>query len=467
MPTTSSRDSGSRAASTIATLALLLFVVPGAAYAQDAGGAPAGQESFSKGSGREIVGYVPKSSVSNSATGQSMDSPLSPLHLGRLSLLSFESFYLYDNNYNFSQTDSRNSQAATFRAHAAYSLRRKRSQLTMQYRPYLLASGSNIKGSFESNNLDIHSDFHLSSRWLLLLTESFNMDQGLIPQFGLLPDYQTGNLTKNPYLGTNRRYLENNLGASLEHPLSARTSVAFDFRYQYIRTVVGPNDINVAPDPSFKSVQSLQSLAAGFGWSHAFSASQGIQIHYGYDHRLYSTGGIADLHSLLFTYNWQIRRSLFMQAGAGPAILIPEKPAGAVQAPAWTKSYQGNFAMTKSFEGSSVTFSAARNQDFTGLIGGAFNDRFDLSYARRLNRRWNAVVGAGYVQQGTLSGRGIDGQQVWMRTDYRLSQSWSTFSSVISLRETGGVHTGRRNVIMGGIQWSWRPASSYNSGIGF
>src|SRR6267143_3964 len=220
MPTTSSRDSGLRAASTIATLALVLFLVPGAAYAQDAGGAPAGQESLGKGSGREIVSYVPKTSVTNSATGQSMDSPLSPLHLGRLSLLSFESLYLYDKHYNFLQ-----------------------------------------------------------------------------------PDYQTGNLTKNPYLGTNRRYLENNLGATLEHPLSARTSLAFDFRYQYIRTVVGPNDINVAPDPSFKSVQSVQSLAAGFGWSHAFSATQGMQIRYGYDHRLYSTGGIADLHSLLFNYN--------------------------------------------------------------------------------------------------------------------------------------------------------------------
>src|SRR5258708_27319826 len=125
MPTTRSRDSGLLAASTIATLALMLFLVPDAAYAQATGGAPAGQESFSNGSGREIVGYVPKASVSNSATGQLMENPQSPLHLGRLSLLSFESFYLYDNNYNFSRTEPRSSQAATFRGHVVYSLRRK------------------------------------------------------------------------------------------------------------------------------------------------------------------------------------------------------------------------------------------------------------------------------------------------------------------------------------------------------
>lgn len=444
----------------------VLFIVPGAAYSdQDSGTAPAAQESSSRGTPQDSTPYLP--TVKNVDTGQSLSAPLSSLRWGRLSLLSFETSYLFDNNYALSKDNPRSAQAGTLRGHLVYSLRRRRSELTVQYRPYLLASDGQIQGDYATHNVDFHSAVRLTSRWLLSLFENFQLapDRGRIQEFGLIPNNLTGDLTKNPYLATGRKYMENDAGAALQRMLSARNSVQFDFRYQLIR-VSGElqNGSGVTPDPSFLSLQSVQAFGAGMGWSHSFSASQDIQVRYGYERRFYNSGGDTQLHNLLLSYNRRIRRSLFMHVSAGPAVLIPFRPSCAVTSPPWTKSYQGSFALTKSFQASSITLSAARNQDFTGVIGDTFNDRFDFSYTRRLSPHWNMVAGTGYVRQGFSSGPGVRGQQIWFRTDYRLSRAWSVYTSIVSLQETGGLQLGRRNLVMAGIRWAWRPALGDDSG---
>ena len=319
---------------------LCLFLIPQAAFGQQDSAPPATEEDSSVRAPIQVTtGNI--GAVTNHETGQSLLNPVSSLHLGRLSLLSFETFYLFDNNYNTSTTNPLSSQAGTFRGNLVYSIRRKQSAFTLQYRPYLIASDGHIQGDYGSNNLDFSSYFHLAPRVALHVTENFHLaqDRGKIAEFGLMPDYMTGNLTKNPYLATGQKYLEDDLGATLEHSLSARNTTEVDFRYQYIRDLNNtqePTDISASP--SFVSLDSMQSFAAGLGWSHSFSTSQGIQLRYGYENRLYSKGGATQLHNLLASYNLRIRRSLFVRLSAGPAILILSKPAGAVSRPPSTKS---------------------------------------------------------------------------------------------------------------------------------
>src|SRR6266850_696403 len=446
---------------------LCLFLIPRVAYSQQDSGAPSTEEDSSVRLPVQVT-TTNMPVVTNSDTGQSLLNPLSSLHLGRLSLLSFESFYLFDNNYNLSVNDPHSSQAGTVRGHLVYSIRRKQVEFTLQYRPYLVASDGHIQGDYASHNLDLNSYIRLAPRWALHLTENFHFaqDRGQRAEFGLMPDYLTGNVTKNPYLATGLKYFENDFGSSLEHPLNARNSTEIDFRYQYIRDL---NDVQTASDitatPSFVSLQSMQSFELGLGWSHSFSAAQGLQLRYGYENRLYGQGGTTQLHNLIVSYNLRIRRSLFMRLSAGPAFLVRSQPSGAVSGAPSTKSYEGEAAVTKSFRKASVTVSAARNQDFTGLIGDAFNDRYDFSAARRLSQRWSVQAGTGYVRQGFSTGSGVNGQQIWGRIDYRFSREWSGFTSFTSLQQTGGLHLGRRNLIMGGVRWSWRPPNGENSGV--
>ena len=76
-------------------------------------------------------------------------------------------------------------------------------------------------------------------------------------------------------------------------------------------------------------------------------------------------------------------------------------------------------------------------------------------------------MGSGYVQQGFTTGPGVNGYMIWGRTDYRFSRDWSTFTSFTSLQQTGGFDLGRRNLIMAGVRWSWRPPSGGDAGVGY
>lgn len=452
------KEVGARAG--ILAVSVFSFFVSGVAYAQqDSGDSSTNQPSST----------VSLPAVTNADTGQSLVYPLSPLRAGRLSLLSFESFYLSDNNYNLSPSSPLSVQAATFRAHLVYSVRRKHGELTLQYRPYLVTSDGHVQGDYGSHNLGFHSNIRLAPRWGLNLTESFRLsqDRGRVAEFGLIPNYLTGDVTKNPYLATGLKYLENDVGANLQHSLSVRNSVGFDFRYQYIRDLNDVQNTGATIDPSVAILQTLQSFSTGVGWSHSFSPSQGLEIRYGYDHRLYSTGGVTDLHNLLTTYNRRIGRSLFMRLSGGPAVMIRETPVGAPAGLPATKSYEGEFSLTKSFRNTSVSLSAARNVDFTGVISNAFNDRYDLSLTRRINRRWGMLAGTGYVRQGFSSGPRVNGQQIWGRTDYRLFSNWAAFTSFTSLHETGSVYLGRRNLVMVGVRWAWHARSGGESRFGY
>lgn len=448
----------------------MVLLYPAVLRAQDGGSstpAPGGESSSREEA--NPVAAAPAPAVVNLETGQRLTSPISPLRLKNLSVLSFETVYLFDNNFLFSQDNPQSAQAATLRALVVYSIRRRTAELTLQYRPYLLSSRGTFEKDFTSHTLDLRTEKHLGPRWLLTIGDSFRLapDRGRLFDFGVIPDYLNGTVTKNPFLATGQKYLENDLRGSAEHFLSVRNRVGFDLGYQLIRVSGIPDAEAGTTDPFLRGLQSMQSLSAGVSWTHVFDPSRDVQVRYGHERRYYNSGGNVQFHNLLFTYNWRVRPSLRLRLTAGPSILLPARPTGAIAASVATKSYQATFAATKTFRASGITFTFARNADFTGVISNSFNDRYDVSYTRRLRQRWNVIVGAGYVRQDFLIGPPVEGQQTWFRTDYLLSRSWSAYTSFSSLHETGVTRLGRRNLLMAGIRWSWRPASESDSGDSF
>jgi hypothetical protein len=392
----------------------------------------------------------------NLSTGQVLSKTRSPLHWGRLSVMSFELMQVYDSNYLFSKDNPISAQAGAVQGLIVYSLKSSRASLSLQYRPQFWASDQTQQFDYSSHMLDFHTFRYLTPRWAINVSDQFQYspDRGRLNEVGFSPDYSTGTSTQNPFLSTGRRMVNNQFGVSVDHRFTAHDTIEMSARQQYIRLSASSD---TQPQDPIALATEQQDYAGQIGWTHTWRPDNEIGIQYSYDHQFFNGfDSNAQLHGILFGFSRRLRPSLLLRIGGGPALLLPAKLTGAIQRQDKQITYQANAALYKSFRHSGITLSYSRNNTFTGQISDGLNDRVDASYSQRLFHRIDGLIGGAYVRQNYSIGPHLYGKSGWSELDWHLTRSWSIYGTYSYITQAGGpILFGPRQLITSGIRWNF------------
>src|SRR5579884_3735667 len=161
--TSSSGSSGASSTSTSGS-------TPSGAVTTPAGGvAPDGTMESPSGEAR----VPPPTSIE---TGQPLWSAISPVRWGHLSLLSASASAVYDSNFQLAQQGSpaQSSEVGFLQFVAAFSIRKNRYSVDLQYMPSLWYTNSHLSKNWYGNDVSFHTGFALSPRDTLTITDTFH-----------------------------------------------------------------------------------------------------------------------------------------------------------------------------------------------------------------------------------------------------------------------------------------------------
>jgi hypothetical protein len=399
--------------------------------------------------------------VLNLATGEILHSPISPLHWGRLSMISTNFYYAYDSNVLFSPNNPSSDRLFGVRSLIVYSIGNKRSSFTFQYQPFALASRHYYEASGAGQSLNFDTYHYLSHRWLLGISDSYRYMPGQAQFDGasFVQDFSSGALTEQPLLTAGQEYQENSLNASLSRAISPRDQLTFNSSLGWY-DVSSLADSNSASQNAIYPAHSNETLGTGLTWTHQWTPAREFGLSYHFSRSVFNAAYPAsEYYSVFANYEQQIRPTVSVWISLGPALQMTAPAAGSAdQRTQSVLTYEGSFTLMKTFQRSGISLSLSRGEGFNGLISNQLTNQAFIAYRRDLGRRWNLNTGIGYVEQADLTGQKVEGQSVWTSLGWALSRSWSTVVSYSFTNITGGVSplSGRQFVSIG-VQWSLLP----------
>lgn len=456
------RESGCRRVGLVA-LFVGLFFLPAALLAQQPSDPP-GQDHADD--TQNASGSPKPIPVMSLVTGELLESPISPLHWGRVSLMSGDFFYLYDRNSISPPYTVGSDRLLGVTGLLVYSLQRKRAGVTFQYQPFVMASKESYQASGLGQSLSFNTYRMLRRSWLLSLSDNF---QSMPPQSqfmnpGFTQDFTTGLITTKPLLAVGQEYLSNNLSLSLEHPLGARDILTWVGSYglNYVSLPYGSSSTLQQPPANLPGSDTNQTLGTSLTWTHAWKQGRELGLSYAFSRTVLNHSSPGSLYySLLGSYQQQIRPSLMMGISFGPALQIQGAGFGNSAATV-TKAltYEGSFNLLKTFRRSGISVYLTRSEGFVGVISNQLSNQAYVSYTRQFGRRLSGAVGVGYLEQDSLNTRAEWGRSVWAETSYSLSRSWSTVAEYGYTDVRGGPYgLGRQLIMSFGLRWMWAPGN--------
>lgn len=385
---------------------------------------------------------------------------MSPLHWGRLSLLSANLMGVYDSNLDQVQTTTPNSGQATLaQALVVYSLQHAHSQLDLQYMPMVWASSGQLHSNFTSQAVGLNHSRQLTRSWTLNLHDQFRYApaQFFWTTNSFSPDFSSSTSTTTPFLMVGHNALLNSFDLGLSHTLNAHNSLSFDVSENYTRLTPISSLSSSAPNPTTSAPAPLvgatnlpldeQFYSTGMVMlSHTISPASSMSVNYQFQNlRDVSVNSRTNFQSASLGYSRRLRPTLTFGVEAGPA---------------WTKNYltaQGQVSLFKSFRKGGIAASFMRSTQFSGLISNSFNNRYDLSVSQQIIRHVGFRVGYSYVQQAYINLKQTNGAIAYASTDYYLTRNWSVYAGYYYFNSTGSQSIGRQQVMGMGIRWAWTP----------
>jgi len=455
----------------MASLFVSLLVIPGLLRAQQAPTTPAttgGQNANENDNSQDktpepevVPGDQPP--LISLDSGQVVDSPLSSVHWGRLSLFSLNISAIRD-DVSFGNTND-SITAGVIKGFLLYSFKHGRDEFDFQYLPQITIASYGTSSNLGNQALQFHTFRHLKNRWSLNISDSFSYqpNQAYTQDPTIIPQFPTGTVLQNPFLTPNQGFLNNLVQGTFSYSRSQKSSYNFSVRYGFLRVTSGstPN----APTPQLNSGLNGNDNLVGGGveWEHSWNPTTAFGLSGNYDRRFLSEGGTTDYYSFSANYRRRLTTTIFFSGSIGPTILRESLPASTGTSTN-TLTYEGSFTLTKSFEGerSGLALSFDRNHISSQYLQGTLTDRWGLSYSRVFGRRWTSLIGAGYIRQQFAANTGssaYDGRAAWAQVGYELFREWSLTGSYTRFVDTGllGQAPESRNLFVAGVRWAWAP----------
>lgn len=379
-------------------------------------------------------------------SGLPLQSRISPLHWGHLSLLSFSAMETYEDGAMI-----RSGEATLASGLVIYSIEHSRSRFDLQYMPMVWYASGTVRNNFTAHALDLSTSRNFGRFWRVSLADQYHYSPNLafMSASAFNPDFSTGLSTRNPFLLLGRTSLVNNATLDVNRQLNANNQLNLTLSNSFARLsgVSDPQAIGTVSLPADEQLYYNGQLT----WSHKFNGNGSMYLSYGYTEQQERNANIRlQYQSASAGYTRRLSPTVTMSVGGGPA---------------WSKrnlTAQGSISIFKAFRRGGVAASASRDTQFEGVLGGGFHNRYDLTFQHPLWIRWSFQVGSSYVQQrlGT-SPRSSNGIMAWSTLSYRMTPSWSIYSSYFYLNFGSNLNipTARESAVLG-IRWAWSPEGS-------
>ncbi len=380
-------------------------------------------------------------------TGLPLTSRMSPLHWGHLSLLAVNLLEAYQ-----AEVGVPSATATLGSGLVIYSVERSRWRLNFQYMPMAWYTSGRLQKSLTAHAANFSMGRRIGRDWRVDFADEYHYSPNLSfmagPSFN--PDFSTGSATRNPFFLAGRQALVNTAVLDVHRELSSSDSLNASVSQSFARLSQYTNIQSASANNTVPADEELFYMGQ-LSWSHKFNANGAMWLSYGYTNQQERN------------YN---QRFQSQSATAGYSRKLKPTVTASVEAgPAWSKrvlTAQGSVSVFKSFLRGGLAVSAARDTQFVGVLGGTYHNRFDVSASHRLWTRWDFQVGSSYVQQH-LGGspHSGNGQMSWAALSYRITPSWSAYSSYYFFRFGSNVNIPRESeAAVLGIRWAWSPETS-------
>ena len=410
-------------------------------------------------------------------TGQPLWSAISPLRWGHLSLLSASASAVYDSNYQLAQQGSpgQSSEIGFLQLVAAFSIRKSRYSVDLQYMPSLWYTNSHLSKNWYGNDVSFHTGFALSPRDTLTISDTFRYVPAGSPLSGagFSANFTNFLLLENPFLAQGSKSLFNTLTADLEHVIDSRNRVNFTVTQGYYSLTAPPLTpkpnviclpglpicfIQPGPPPKAALTQDRPDVNLSATWTHHFDSRNTLTVNYSYE-RDWLRGSFesdTQFQHIGVGYIRNLTPSVTASLEGGPTFTGTKPIPGRVH---HTVGLSGSASIFKTFHyGGGLVASVNRSYSFAGVFSDSAHTSFNVGYFQRLHNKWSFNVSASYLIQGFSNAPNTYGYTAAASTNYSLSRSWSLFSGLNYFHTTGSViGYAPRTSVDGGIRWGWSP----------
>ncbi|HZU45355.1 MAG TPA: hypothetical protein VE994_21940 [Terriglobales bacterium] len=409
------------------------------------------------------------------STGQPLWSAISPLRLGRLSLLSASFVDIYDTNYNLAQGSGSGSNVEEFSGLVAYSIRKNRSSLDLQWQPSFWYANSTFSRNLAGNLLSFQTSYAFSARTSMTLVDRFSYIPRLSPlsSGGLSANYTNFLLLLNPYLATGTKQIINNMGVTVEHIIDGQNRLTFVISQDFVRLSEPPITpkpqiiclpglpfcfIKPGPPPKGPILQERPTISAGVTLTHQADARNTYKLIYNID-REFLRGTFEEdtlYHHIGLGYDRALTDRTSLRLEAGPTIAqarsLPQRVVTT------SVNATGSASLFHAFQEGGVALSVSRSYDFSGQFSDSANTRVDGTINRNVGKKWEFSGGASYVRQEYSFASPSNGTTEFARASYKLTRSVSFFTGYYYIHFGGTSQAlAPRHSISGGVTWSWSP----------
>lgn len=387
---------------------------------------------------------------------------------------------MYDTNYNLGQQSASSSNVEMFQGLVAYSIRKNRSALDLQWQPSFWYANSTFNRNLLGNSLDFTTSYAFSAKTTMTLIDRFSYIPELSPlsQGGLSANYSNFLLLLNPFLATGTKQLINNLGVTVEHVIDGQNKLTFIANQDFVRLSEPPITpkpqiiclpglpfcfIQPGPPPKGRLLQERPTISGGVTWTHQADARNTYKVIYNID-REFLRGTYEEdtlYHHIGLGYDRMLTERTSLNFEGGPTF-VQARPA---QTDVVTNSIAatGSVTLFHSFQTGGIALSAARSYDYTGLFSDSANTRFDFTVMRAVGRKWQLSAGASYLRQEFSYASPANGTTEFAHASYLLTRSLSCFVGYYYLHMGGSVQPlAPRNSLSAGVTWSWSPERPNN-----
>jgi hypothetical protein len=376
-------------------------------------------------------------------SGLPLQSRISPLRWGHLSVLSFSAMEAYE-----ASAQAPAGEATLASGLIIYSIEHSRSRLNLQYMPMAWYASGSFRNSVTAHALDLSTSRNFGRFWRVSLADQYHYSPNLtfMSSSSFNPDFANGSATRNPFFMLGRKSIVNSANLDVNRQLDGNNQLNLSLGNSFMRLggVSDPQALGTINLPADEQLYYNAQLT----WSHKFNGNGGMTLAYGFtDQQERNNNSRLQFQTVTATYTRRLTRTVSMSVGAGPA---------------WSKrnvTGQGSIGLYKSFRHGGVAADFSRDMEFVGVLGDGFHNRYDVSFQHRLWTRWAFEVGSSYVQQRLPSSvRSSNGVMGWSTLTYRMTPSWSIYSTYFYLNFGSNLNipTAREAAVLG-VRWAWSP----------
>jgi hypothetical protein len=335
--------------------------------------------------------------------------------------------------------------ASIFRANIALDRHFRRSRLAIQYQPYVSIVNRQVQHNLSTHNLTFDSYYRLTRRWTVSFSDQFSYHSGRVlfdEGLSLDMDLTTGRFLQRHFLDSTERWISSSSNVSFTYDLSPRTRFSITPNYTYSNAAIASL---ILQNHQYGVVANI---------THVLGQGKTLGGFYSVEQSLFSSAlASTRYHSFGLTYAQHLGPSWSLNTSLGASMAASQ-----LGSRHWT--FNGTFALGKTFRKSSLFFVYSRGNDFGELLANTYADRVDASYTLTLTRKLQMGAGGGYYRQ-IWTPRNTRGKYATGQLSYRLTPTLGWFLHYAHKTQIGEgtqVQSAVLDIVTTGIQWT--PASS-------